>query len=96
MSDIREQTKIFKEVYGRKPPKGKSEEWPVREYHKAQDLLHNVRQLGYDGDFQMNPIRAFIRSKAVCNDFIRTPAGYRRMAETLIRGNWQMESKVNS
>ena len=43
----------------------------------------------------MKPIREFIRKKAIGHDFLKTPAGYRRMVETLIRGNWQMESKVN-
>ena len=45
MTDIRELRKVFKEVYGRKAPAGKIEEWLVREYDKAQDLIQNVREL---------------------------------------------------
>ena len=63
MTDIRELRKVFNEVYGRKDHDGKSEEWLVREYDKAQDLLQNVRELGYDGAFVMPFIRAFIRKK---------------------------------
>ena len=44
MTDIRELRKVFKEVYGRKAHAGKSEEWLVREYDKAQYLLQNVRK----------------------------------------------------
>ena len=95
MTTLREQKQFYKEIYGRNPPQGKGEDWLVREYNKAQDLLHNVRQLGYNGAFEMKPIREFIRNKAISHDFRRTHAGYRRMTETLIRGNWQMESKVN-
>ena len=95
MSSLREQRKFFKEIYGRNPPQSKGEDWLVREYNKAQDLLHNVRQLGYNGAFEMKPIREFLMRKAVAYDFPKTHAGYRRVVETLIRGNWQMESKVN-
>ena len=65
MTDLRELRKVFKDVYGRKAHAGKSEEWLVREYDKAQDLLQNVRELGYSGAFEMPLIRAFIRRKAV-------------------------------
>ena len=95
MTTLREQRQFYRDIYGRNPPYGKSEDWLVREYNKAQDLLHNVRQLGYNGAFEVKPIREFIRRKAIGHDFLKTPAGYRRMVETLIRGNWQMESKVN-
>ena len=33
---------------------GKSEEWLVREYDKVQDILQNVRRLGYDGASNFN------------------------------------------
>ena len=39
MTDLRELRKVFKDVYGRKAPAGKSEEWLVPEYDKSQDLL---------------------------------------------------------
>ena len=65
MTNLRELKNIFNQVYGMKPPKGKSKEWLVREYDKAQDLLENVRKLGYDGVFEMQPIRDFLRMKAI-------------------------------
>ena len=40
-------------------------------------------------------IRAFIRRKAVGHVFNKNVAGYRRVIDDLLRGHWQMESKVN-
>ena len=56
MTTLREQRQLYRERYGRNLPYGKSEDWLVREYNKAQDLLHNVRQLGYNCAFEAKPI----------------------------------------
>ena len=45
MTDLHELRNVFKDVYGRKAHAGKSEEWLVSEFDKAQDLLQNVRKL---------------------------------------------------
>ena len=87
MTDLRDIRKVFKDVYGRKDHAGKSEEWLVREYDKAQYLLQNVRELGYSGAFEMPHIRTFIIRKEVGHAFNKTVAGYRRIVDDLLRGH---------
>ena len=83
------------DLHGRKVTAGKSEEWIVREYDKAQYLLQNVRKLGYSGAFEMPLIRAFIGRKAVGHVFNKNVAGYGRVVDHMLSGHWEMESKVN-
>ena len=95
MTNIIEQRKFFKEIYGRNAPDNKTIKWLTNQYDKAQDLLVNSEKIGYKGAFEMKKIKAFIRRKSIGYNFKKTDVGYRKTIEHLLSDHWQMESKVN-